>query len=112
MKRSRPVAARHQIALHSIGAPERGRGSRYGRASISLRPRPQRQKFGRRGGAAPFSEVIPVVKRANLLVIRLATAARAADTRLDGGSGARKARVRSPESSGYGVKYIGFGTLN
>src|SRR5215208_7331328 len=98
MKRSRLVATRHQIALHSIGAQERSRGSRYGRASISLRHRPQRQKFSRRGRAAPFSEVIPVVKRANLLVIRLTAAARAADTRLEAGCGARKARARAPES--------------
>jgi hypothetical protein len=60
--------------------------------------------------------VIPVSKRANLLVIRLTAASWAAEERLDGGSGARKARAAAvaffPGAGGYGVKYIGFGTLN
>jgi hypothetical protein len=94
MKRSRLIAARHQIALHSVGAPEgRGRGSRYGRASNSLRACPQRQKFNRRDVATPFIEVIPVSKRANLLVIRLAAAFPAAGERLEAAGGARKARA-------------------
>src|SRR4051794_30691768 len=93
MKRSRLVAARHQIALHSVGAPTRSRGSRYGRASSSLRACPQRKKFNRRDVATPFIEVIPVSKRANLLVVRLAAAFPAAEERLEGAGGARKPRA-------------------
>src|SRR5215211_4076474 len=92
MKRSRLVAARHQIALRSVAAPAwRGRESRYGRASSSLRACPQRQKFNRRDLATSFIEVIPVSKRANLLVIRLAAAFPAAGERLEAAGGARKA---------------------
>src|SRR5215204_2276748 len=93
MKRSRLVAARHQIALHSIVAPGwRGRGSSYGRASNSLRACPQRQKFNRRDRTTPSLEVIRVSKRGNLLVFRLATAVRPLYGRVNGHSGSRNRR--------------------